>query len=71
VARIDSVELLGHETVVRARIEAGGRGPEMTIVASAEAARAASETVGLRFRREHLHLFRADDGRRVTDIQEE
>jgi ABC-type sugar transport system ATPase subunit len=71
LAQIVSVEPLGHETVVQARIEAGGRGPEVTIVAGADTVRGVSETVGLRFRREHLHLFRADDGRRVTDIQEE
>src|SRR5580704_13280655 len=71
LAQIDLIEPLGHETVVRARIEAGGAGPEVTIVASADAVRPASGTVGLRFRRERLHLFRADDGRRMTDIQEE
>jgi ABC-type sugar transport system ATPase subunit len=67
VAQIDLVEPLGHETVVRARIDPGRRGPELTIVVSADALHAPSETVGLQFRRERLHLFRADDGRRVTN----
>jgi multiple sugar transport system ATP-binding protein len=63
VAQINLLEPLGHETIVRARIEAGG--PEFCVVASADAAPALSETVGLRFRRDRLHLFKEDDGRRV------
>jgi ABC-type sugar transport system ATPase subunit len=64
VAQINLIEPLGHETIVRARIGAGG--PEISAVANADAVPALSETVGLRFRRDRLHLFKADDGRRVA-----
>ena len=63
VARIDVFEPLGHETIVRAVIEAGG--PEVTIVANADEIPAPGETVGLKFRRDRLHLFRMEDGSRV------
>jgi multiple sugar transport system ATP-binding protein len=66
VAQIDLIEPLGHEAVVRARIDVGRRGPAVTIVASADEVRASSETVGLKFPRERLHLFRTDDRSRVT-----
>ena len=62
-AQISLIEPLGHETVVRANIDAGG--PEITLVASADQVLPSSMTVRLRFRRERLHLFRADDGTRV------
>jgi multiple sugar transport system ATP-binding protein len=66
VAQIDDVEPLGHETVFRARIDPGRSGREVTIVAGADEAGTPSGTVGLRFRRDRLHVFKADDGRRVT-----
>jgi multiple sugar transport system ATP-binding protein len=65
VARIDLVEPLGHEVVVRGRMDEG-RGPEVTIVVSSDHVPSVSDAIGLRFRRERLHLFRPDDGRRVT-----
>jgi multiple sugar transport system ATP-binding protein len=64
VAQINLIEPLGHEAVVRAGIDA--RGPEITTVANADAVPALSETVGLRFRRDRLHLFKPDDGERVA-----
>jgi multiple sugar transport system ATP-binding protein len=63
VARIDLIEPLGHEAIVRARIEAGG--PDVTIVANADEVPASGDSVGLSFRRDRLHLFRSDDGGRV------
>ena len=63
-AQINLIEPLGHETVVRVRIDAGG--PDVTIVANADEAPASAQAVGLRFRRERLHLSRADDGRRIS-----
>jgi multiple sugar transport system ATP-binding protein len=62
-ARIILVEPLGHETIVRACLDAGGS--EVAIVAHADEAPRASETVHLRLRRDRLSLFRADDGTRV------
>jgi multiple sugar transport system ATP-binding protein len=64
VARVDLVEPLGHEAVVRTRIDEG-RGPEVTIVVSADRIPAHGSIVGLRFRRDRVHMFRKDDGRRV------
>jgi ABC-type sugar transport system ATPase subunit len=64
VARIDMFEPLGHETIVRAPIETGG--PDVTIVVNADEVPAPGETVGLKFRRDRLHLFRTEDGRRVN-----
>jgi multiple sugar transport system ATP-binding protein len=64
VARIDLIEPLGHEAIVRARIEAGG--PDVTIVANADEVPASGDSVGLSFRRDRLHLFRSDDGGRVN-----
>ena len=63
VARIDLFEPLGHETIVRAVIEPGG--PDVTLVANPDEVPASGATVGLRFRRDRLHLFRTEDGRRV------
>ncbi|HWF83922.1 MAG TPA: ATP-binding cassette domain-containing protein [Vicinamibacterales bacterium] len=63
-AQINLIEPLGHEAIVRARLTGGG--PDMTIVANADDVPASGETVGLKFRRDRLHMFRADDGRRVT-----
>jgi multiple sugar transport system ATP-binding protein len=62
-AEINLIEPLGHEAIVRARIDAGG--PELTVVATADALPALSQRVGLRFRRDHLHVFKAHDGRRL------
>jgi ABC-type sugar transport system ATPase subunit len=64
VARIELIEPLGHESVVRARIDDGG--PDVTLVANADEVPASGEVVGLTFRRERLHLFRAGDGSRVA-----
>jgi multiple sugar transport system ATP-binding protein len=63
VAQITLIEPLGHEAIVRTRITGGG--PDLTIVANADEVPASGETVGLTFRRDRLHVFRADDGRRV------
>jgi multiple sugar transport system ATP-binding protein len=67
VARIDLIEPLGHEAIVRARIEAGGPAVTIvTIVANADEVPASGDSVGLNFRRDRLHLFRSDDGSRVN-----
>ncbi len=63
-AHIALIERLGHESVVRVRIDGGGS--EVTLVANADEVSASTETVGLRFRREGIHLFHADDGRRIA-----
>jgi multiple sugar transport system ATP-binding protein len=63
-ARIDLVEPLGHEAIVRTRIDTGS-GPEVTVVAGADATLSPADIVGLRFCRNRLHLFRSDDGTRV------
>jgi multiple sugar transport system ATP-binding protein len=63
VAEITLVEPLGHEAIVHARLAAGG--PEVIIVANADEVHGSAETVHLGFRRERLHLFRADDESRL------
>jgi ABC-type sugar transport system ATPase subunit len=66
VVRIDLIEALGHEAVVRARTD-DGRGAEVTIVVEADRAPGTQPAlVGLRFRRDRLHLFDRDDGRRMA-----
>jgi ABC-type sugar transport system ATPase subunit len=62
-AQITLIEPLGHEAIVRARITSG---PDITVVVDADAVPGSGDTVGVKFRRDRLHLFRADDGRRVT-----
>jgi len=64
VAQIDLIEPLGHEAVVHARIE--GAGTEITLVAGVDQDLVPSTTIGLRFRREGIHLFRQDDGKRLS-----
>jgi multiple sugar transport system ATP-binding protein len=63
LAQITLVEPLGHEAIVHARLDAGG--PQVSIVANLDEIPASSGTVHLRFRRERIHLFGADDGRRL------
>jgi ABC-type sugar transport system ATPase subunit len=63
-AQVTLIEPLGHEAIVRVRLTSGG--PDMTVVVNADAVPGSGDSVGLKFRRERLHLFRADDGRRVT-----
>jgi multiple sugar transport system ATP-binding protein len=62
-AQITLIEPLGHEAIVRTRLNAAG--PDVTIVVNADDVSALSETVHLRFRRDRLHVFGADDGRRL------
>jgi multiple sugar transport system ATP-binding protein len=64
LAQINLIEPLGHETVVHARID--GHGPNVTSVVAADVKPATGETVGLRFRRDRFHFFRADDSKRLT-----
>jgi len=64
LARIDLVEPLGHEVVVRARLDEG-RGPGITIVVGDGQGRAPAEAVGLQFRRDRFHLFDAGSGARI------
>ena len=65
LARIDLVEPLGHEVVIRARLDEG-RGPSVTIVGGNDQVRAPAEAVGLQFRRDRLHFFDAGDGTRIV-----
>lgn len=71
-ARIDVIEPLGSELLVHAlpitdeQRAHDGSAASITIVAPGEATLAVDEIIGLRFRRERLHLFDAADGRRVN-----
>jgi ABC-type sugar transport system ATPase subunit len=64
LARIDLVEPLGHEVVVRARLDEG-RGPTVTIVVGNGQVCVPAETVGLQCRRDRIHLFDAGSGARI------
>lgn len=67
VARVDLYEPLGHEAVVHCRADDDGRGPEVTVVVRADEASGAHPTVvGVRFRRDRLHVFDRDNGRRMV-----
>jgi multiple sugar transport system ATP-binding protein len=63
VAEMNLIEPLGHEAIVRARLDAGG--PEVTLVVNADEVPASLETIGVMFRRDRMHFFRRDDGRRL------
>jgi len=68
VARVDVVEPLGSE--VLAHLELGERGTdgvrEICLVASPEVELADGEPVGLRLRRDRLHLFETESGARLN-----
>lgn len=64
-ARVDVVELLGSELLVHLRLEGADEFVVRAIVPeSVEVVE--DETVGLRFKRDRLHLFEADQGRRLN-----
>jgi ABC-type sugar transport system ATPase subunit len=60
--RIDLVEALGRELLVQVEIAAA---PVIRVLAPAEAAIAAGDRVGLRFRRDGIHLFASGSGQRL------
>jgi multiple sugar transport system ATP-binding protein len=65
-ARVDVVEPLGSELLVHLARPGAMRDRELVLVTSAEAELAEGMEVGLRLRRERLHLFDAVDGARVN-----
>jgi len=65
VARVDLVEPLGDEFVVRAR-PAGADELRLTVVVSADRTITVDDRVGLRFRRDRLHVFDAGDEHRLA-----
>jgi ABC-type sugar transport system ATPase subunit len=64
LAQVTLVEPLGHEAIVHARLHPGG--PELTIVAAADEVPSLAATVRVRFRRDRVHLFSRETGRRLT-----
>jgi multiple sugar transport system ATP-binding protein len=65
VARVDVVEPLGSEVLAHLELS-GGAGREFCLVAAPEAELREGEAVGLRLRRDRLHLFEADTGSRLN-----
>lgn len=65
-ARVDVVEPLGSELLVHLARPGAVRDRELVLVTSAEAELMEGTEVGLRLRRERLHLFDAADGMRVN-----
>jgi ABC-type sugar transport system ATPase subunit len=61
--RVDLVEVLGGELLLYVQLEAEPR--EVRIRVAAEQPPSVGQRVGLRLRREHLHLFDAKTGRRI------
>jgi len=60
--RVDLVEALGHALLVHVRAE-GGR--ELRILVSADLRIAAGDSIAMRMRPDRLHLFDAENGRRI------
>jgi len=65
-ARVDVVEPLGSDLLVHLARPGATRDRELVLVTSAEAELTEGTEVGLRLRRERLHLFDAADGVRVN-----
>jgi multiple sugar transport system ATP-binding protein len=65
--RIDMIEPLGSELLIHL-VADGDRGAvEIALLAAAETAIAVNDPAGVRFNRDHLHLFDAATTRRVAD----
>ncbi len=64
VARVDVVELLGSEELVHLSLPSADDQVVRAIFPEETPVRE-DETIGLRFRRDRLHFFAADDGRRL------
>jgi ABC-type sugar transport system ATPase subunit len=63
--RIEVVEPLGSSTVIHLRVD-GAPDDRVRIVAPADTAAGIGQEVGFRLRRDRLHLFDAQSGRRLT-----
>jgi multiple sugar transport system ATP-binding protein len=64
-ARVDVVEPRGSELLVYLRLDARGNGPELRVVAPPETSVDAERVVGVKFDREKLHWFDAENGQRI------
>jgi multiple sugar transport system ATP-binding protein len=62
-ALVEVLQPLGSEKIVQLRLPKGG---EISSVQSSEARVSAGDQVGLRFRRDRIHLFDAKNGRRLN-----
>ncbi len=62
--RVDVVELLGSEELVHMRLQ-GVEDQVIRAIFPEETPVEEDKTIGLRFRRDRLHFFAADDGRRL------
>jgi len=65
-ARVDVVEPRGSESVVHAEIASRNDSLRVTVVVPAETAVTANDQIGLRFRHGRLHLFDAENGKRLN-----
>jgi ABC-type sugar transport system ATPase subunit len=63
--RVDVVEPLGDAMLLHVALSRGAGGEPVRVVAAEEAARAEGDEVGLELRRDRLHLFARESGRRV------
>lgn len=64
--RLDVLEALGRELLCHVRLENGRSGALVRVLAPADAALVEGAEVGLRFPPEHVHLFHAESGRRLS-----
>jgi ABC-type sugar transport system ATPase subunit len=64
-ARIEVNEPRGNEVVTHVVVGEGTNRSRLTVVIPSETAREVGEQVGLHFRRDRLHLFDSDSGKRV------
>jgi ABC-type sugar transport system ATPase subunit len=64
--RVDVVEALGRDLLCHVRLgDPGGTGSDLRVLAPPDARVAEGELVGVAFRRERLHVFDTETGRRV------
>jgi multiple sugar transport system ATP-binding protein len=66
VARVEAVERLGHQQVIHAFLAGKTGQTPVRIMAPAEPGFAPGDPVGIRFRRDRLHLFENETGRRLN-----
>jgi multiple sugar transport system ATP-binding protein len=65
-ARVEVNEPRGNEVVMHVIVEEGTSRSQLTVVTPPENASEVGEQVGLRFRRDRLHLFDSDSGERIA-----
>jgi ABC-type sugar transport system ATPase subunit len=65
-ARIEAVQPLGSETLLHLRLAGKSGGTSVQAMVSARLEAKVDGRVGIRFARQHIHLFDTRDGRRLN-----